>query len=167
MTTVPIITGSRNRTGNMRITIQVTCESPEDAMNAMARLTAPSVAMQVLKEFKPSSSDDLDRYLAKGPGKIVVTKDRDSEGAAPAHTPLKEAEPEDKAVYDAMAEKYNARPNINPGDPTIGKIGTATRELILADLAAGRQPPQPKYTEHLKLLWKRGEVKYDGTRWYL
>ena len=59
------------------------------------------------------------------------------------------------------------RPNVNPGEPSIGKIGTATKDLILADLAKGRQLPQPKYTEHLKLLWKRKEVMFDGVNYYL
>ena len=60
----------------------------------------------------------------------------------------------------------NERPNFNPGAPTIGKIGTATKETIFAYFKAGQQPP-PKYAEHMKLLWARGEVKYDGTEFYL
>jgi len=61
-----------------------------------------------------------------------------------------------------------ARPNINPGDPTIGKIGEATKALILDELGTKNiQPVQPKYTEHLKLLWKRGLIKFDGKEYYL
>jgi hypothetical protein len=60
-----------------------------------------------------------------------------------------------------------ARKNINPGDPSISKIGSSTKDVILGDLAAGRQPPTPKYDEHMKLLWSRGEVKYDGKEYYL
>ena len=59
------------------------------------------------------------------------------------------------------------RKNINPGEPTITKIGSGTRDVILADLKAGRQLPLPKYAEHLKLLWKRGEIKFDGEEYYV
>lgn len=60
------------------------------------------------------------------------------------------------------------RPNINPGEPTIGKIGEATKAVILDELGTKNiQPLQPKYTEHLKLLWKRGLIKYDGKEYYL
>ena len=52
--------------------------------------------------------------------------------------------------------------NVCPGDPAIGKIGATAKDLILSELRAGRQLHQ-KYAEHLKLLWARGEVKYDGT----
>ena len=68
-------------------------------------------------------------------------------------------EPDDSSVTN--------RRNVNPGEPSIGKIGEATKMAILSDLANGRQPPHPKYTEHLKLLWKRGEVKWDGQEYYL
>lgn len=62
--------------------------------------------------------------------------------------------------------KSSARPNIDPGASTITKIGGATFSTIMNDLHRGLQPG-PKYTEHLKLLWKRGEVKFDGSNWYI
>jgi len=58
------------------------------------------------------------------------------------------------------------RKNINPGLPMIGKIGTETKKHIL-DLIAANRHPGPKYVEHLKLLWARNEVKWDGKDYYL
>ena len=58
------------------------------------------------------------------------------------------------------------RENVSPGLPTIGKIGTATKEYIFEALTQGVQPAA-KYVEHLKLLWSRGEVKFDGVNYYL
>ena len=59
------------------------------------------------------------------------------------------------------------RKNISPGDPTITKIGSGTKGVILDALQQGQQMPRPKYDEHLKLLWKRGEVKFDGEQYYV
>lgn len=56
--------------------------------------------------------------------------------------------------------------NVSPGAPSIGKIGTNTKEEIMKLLQMGVQPPT-KYTEHLKLLWSRNEIKYDGTSFYI
>ena len=61
----------------------------------------------------------------------------------------------------------NERPNINPGTPLIGKIGTSTLEVILGALKDGQQMPMPKYEQHMKLLWSRGKVKFDGKEYYL
>lgn len=60
----------------------------------------------------------------------------------------------------------SVRENISPGDPAITKMGNATKEEILTYLRRGAQPAE-KYSEHLKLMWARGEVKYDGTIYYL
>lgn len=58
------------------------------------------------------------------------------------------------------------RKNVSPGEPNIVKCGISTMEILLNDLAKGVQPPV-KYEEHMKLLWKRGKVKYDGKEYYL
>lgn len=57
--------------------------------------------------------------------------------------------------------------NVSPGLPTIGKIGTNTKADILDMLGKGVQPSTTKFGEHLKLLWARGEVKFDGKEYYL
>ena len=58
------------------------------------------------------------------------------------------------------------RKNVSPGEPSITKIGTNTREEIIGALKRGTQPLD-KFREHLKLLWKRGEVKFDGEEYYV
>ena len=76
-------------------------------------------------------------------------------------------EPEELVGVKPAAEDIQPRKNINPGDPTITKIGSGTKDLILDALRQGQQMPRPKYDEHLKLLWKRGEVRFDGEEYYV
>ena len=59
-----------------------------------------------------------------------------------------------------------ARKNVSPGEPSITKIGEKAKEHILNSLRAGAQPAI-MYHDHLKLLWKRGEIKFDGTEYFL
>jgi len=59
-----------------------------------------------------------------------------------------------------------ARKNISPGLSIIGKLGEKTKVIILDCLQKQVQPDE-KYKEHLKLLWARGEVKWDGEVWYV
>lgn len=70
---------------------------------------------------------------------------------------------EAKAVLDATP---TARKNINPGRPAIGKIGTKTTNELL-DMLSKRVQPAEKWTEHMKLLWSRDIVKWDGSQWYV
>lgn len=58
------------------------------------------------------------------------------------------------------------RQNVSPGVSLISKIGGPAKALILEELTQGIQPG-PKFAEHLKLLWERGEVKFDGEEYYL
>ena len=69
-------------------------------------------------------------------------------------------------VFEAVKAEPIERKNVNPGTPLIGKIGTKTKDEIMALLKAGTQPPN-KFDEHLKLLWSRGEVQFDGTSYFL
>lgn len=57
------------------------------------------------------------------------------------------------------------RPNVNPGEPGIGKIGGKTKDQIIEWLKEGKKVVG--YDEHLKLLWHRDVVKFDGKEWYL
>lgn len=59
-----------------------------------------------------------------------------------------------------------ARKNVSPGEPSITKIGSGAKETIIHALNTGT-PLGDRYTEHLKLLWARGEIKFDGTEYYL
>lgn len=58
------------------------------------------------------------------------------------------------------------RANVSPGASMISKMGNATRDNLLATLRAGGTI-SAKFTEHLKLLWARSEVKFDGKVFYL
>ena len=58
------------------------------------------------------------------------------------------------------------RKNVSPGEPSITKIGSGAKETIIHALNTGT-PLGDRYTEHLKLLWARGEIKFDGEVFYL
>lgn len=74
----------------------------------------------------------------------------------PTHTP---------PLVDLTTSKVE-RKNINPGLSTIGKIGSTTKAELLHILSCGAQPTA-KFDAHMKLLWARGEVKWDGEVWYV
>jgi hypothetical protein len=138
----------------MRITIQVTCESPQDAMEAMARLTKPAQR----QEFVGSTLEELDRYLSVGKKKPEPVLEREVETVTRS----------DIVKADSVQiGTPPSRPNVSPGEPAIGKIGQNAKDEIIMKLAEGRQPDLKKYGEHMKLLWKRGEIKFDGQEYYL
>lgn len=65
------------------------------------------------------------------------------------------------------ASQSKLRPNVDPGKPEITKIGSKTKDQIIQWLKDGTDIRADLYGEHLKLLWSRGEVKFDGARWYV
>ena len=64
------------------------------------------------------------------------------------------------------AEDLPPRKNVSPGEPSITKIGVNTEGALFGVLRAGGQP-EAKFAEHMKLLWKRGKVKFDGEQFYV
>lgn len=80
--------------------------------------------------------------------------------------PLQEVAATVGAVLKQEVEKVVDRPNVSPGVPAITKIGSESKINILHNLKNGIQPGA-KYAEHAKLLWSRGEVKFDGEAYYL
>ncbi len=74
-----------------------------------------------------------------------------------------------KVDNDSKEDSHpTTRPNISPGEPTISKIGSDTKDALINALKTGVAPDKPhKWVEHYKLLWKRGEVKFDGESFYL
>lgn len=72
----------------------------------------------------------------------------------------------DEPSVQYVSVGVNPRKNVSPGEPSITKIGTNTEGALFGVLHAGGQP-EAKYTEHMKLLWKRGKVKFDGKEYYL
>ena len=73
---------------------------------------------------------------------------------------------EELQARDAIDKVPVARENVSPGEPSITKIGSNTREEIIEALKRGVQPLD-KFREHLKLLWKRGEIKFDGKEYFV
>lgn len=123
---------------SLRITIQVTCDTPQDAMEAMARLTRPKTWQDHLGVVSDSRIDQIMGGSAKGA---------------------------EQALGESGA-KDAPRPNVSPGESGIGKIGSKTKSTLLLTVKDGRPIP-PAWAEHMKLLWSRGEVKYDGKEYYL
>ena len=66
------------------------------------------------------------------------------------------------------AEDLPPRKNVSPGEPSITRLVMTGGPVveIFDCLKQGTQPPE-KYAEQMKLLWKRGEVKFDGKEYYL
>ena len=73
---------------------------------------------------------------------------------------------EELQAIDCMDTVPVARENVSPGEPSITKIGMNTEVVLFGLLRAGGQP-EAKYAEHMKLLWKRGKVKFDGKEYYV
>ena len=70
------------------------------------------------------------------------------------------------AAREAIDKIPVARKNVSPGEPSITKIGSGAKETIIHALNTGT-PLGDRYTEHLKLLWARGEIKFDGEQFYV
>jgi len=118
----------------MRITIQVTCDTPEDAQDAIARLTRPRTWV-----------DD------------VAARDRKA-GVSEARI---------NEIMGAPAQPAE-RANVSPGEPSIGKIGKDNMDMLIKSVSGdGAFHKYEKWAEHMKLLWKRGAVKFDGKEYYL
>lgn len=66
------------------------------------------------------------------------------------------------------AEDIPQRKNISPGEPSITRLVMTGGPVveIFDHLKRGEQPPE-KYAEQMKLLWKRGEVRFDGEKFYV
>lgn len=83
----------------------------------------------------------------------------------PPFAPAATSSPEGAAPPAPAAGAPTQRANKNPGRPGISKIGTKTVDELLGMIRKGVQPGE-KWKEHLKLLWSRDMVKWDGQRWY-
>ena len=71
-----------------------------------------------------------------------------------------------KNTLEQVGVTPSERKNVSPGEPSITKIGSATKETIVHALNTDT-PLGDRYHDHLKLLWKRGEIKFDGKEYYL
>ena len=71
-----------------------------------------------------------------------------------------------KNTLEQVGVTPSERKNVSPGEPSITKIGVNTEGALFGVLRAGGQP-EAKFAEHMKLLWKRGKVKFDGKEYYV
>lgn len=137
----------------MRITIQVTCDTPAEAQDAIARLTRPKTWEDDLPPPKVSEAR-IDQIMA-------------GSGAAP---PLPSGKDYSKGEPEPVLVRVSGmdRPNVSPGEPSITKIGAESKERILKWVREpGSYLDTTKFAEHLKLLWKRGEIKFSGTEYFI
>jgi len=106
-----------------------------------------------------SSDDDLLKLCSILRRNLVedrLTREMLATFEKPTHAP---------PLIDLTTSKVE-RKNINPGPSSITKIGLTTKSELLHNLSFGTQPIA-KYKEHMKLLWARDEVKWDGEVWYV
>ena len=66
----------------------------------------------------------------------------------------------------AAEPEHEERINQSPGMPITGKLGASTKLEIMEALRRG-DSVKLKHIEACKLLWARGEVKYDGKEFYV
>lgn len=59
-----------------------------------------------------------------------------------------------------------SRPNVTPSGPIAKRLHVHTKNTILNRLEDGVQPNE-QLLPQAKLLWSRGEIKYDGEKFYL
>lgn len=92
----------------------------------------------------------------------------DAVGTLGEMTTLRVQDTETRVLETVEATK--PRQNVSPGASTISRISTRARNELLDAVGKGVEltPKQKEvFGEHLKLLWSRGEVKFDGTVYYL
>jgi hypothetical protein len=137
----------------MRITIQVVCDDAVEAQKVIGKLAAENTWVDPIEQVKTDTKARdarIDKIMGSSAAGAEQSGSNDGATGAP-------------------------RPNISPGEPSITKIGADAKAFILTELkcivgaSTGRVPEHfgHKYKEHLKLLWKRGEIKFDGTEYYL
>ena len=132
----------------MRITLQITCDDAAEAQKIIGKLTRPDTWV-----------DMTDKTTAMNARVDKIMGSTDPVG--------------EQSLGNSSGSEGAPRPNVSPGEPSIGKIGADSKAFIHGELKAalgtGRVPEHfgTKFQEHLKLLWKRGEIKWDGTEYYL
>lgn len=133
----------------MRITLQITCDNEAEAQTIIRKITAPPTWVDELEKTNPAPAKHA---YSNG---VALTESRIDKIMGSSGANLAEQSSSGSKAADAP------RPNGSPGNPSIVKIGSETKASLLATLAEGKQPNLTKFSEHLKLLWQRGEVKFD------
>lgn len=125
------------------------------------QLLSPGDREYVLKQLQAAP----DEILADAMLRLNALRDKVVEVRKLIGVPAVSVDPAIPGAEKTVVATVTRR-NLNPGVSSISKIGGETKAAILLDIACGKQPPK-KYEEHLKLLWSRGEVKFDGQEYYL
>lgn len=133
----------------MRITIQVTCDDVDDAQRVIKKLAAPDNTW--VDQLSNAGSKNP---LFKGDIASCVNKIMGSSATGA-----------EKSGSDDGATGA-PHPNVSPGEPSIGKIGKDNVDMLVKAVMDGKQPAE-KWAEHMKLLWKRSLVKFDGSEYWL
>ncbi len=145
----------------MRITIQVVCDDAVEAQKVIGKLAAENTWVDQIEQVKTDTKARdarLDKIM--GSSGAAAEQSGSDDGATGAPRP----DPHD--TEDRNPNRNGIRPNISPGEPSIGKIGADAKQAVY-NLVTDGEPIPKKYAEHCKLLWKRGEIKFDGTEYYL
>lgn len=60
------------------------------------------------------------------------------------------------------------RANVSPGESTITKMGVDMKKAMMAGVGSGAfaSDYKGKSLKYLQLMWKRGEIKFDGKDFY-
>ncbi len=122
------------------------------------QLLTPTDRAFVLKQLELAPDEILaDAMLAFNAVRDKIVKVRT---LANPVTPVPTEEP------PAPLEPDTARDNVSPGVPVTSKVLISTKNTILCRINEGIQPGE-KYLEAAKLMWSRGEIKFDGKDFYL
>ena len=118
--------------------------------------------MKYMLSFQCESNEEAQSVLA-----AVAAIGKQPHACSKEYVPLSEvASAADEPVDHVGEQRMFPRMNVSPGAPSIGKIGENAKAFILESLEAGAQPPD-KYLEHMKLLWSRHVIKFDGEDFYI
>ena len=92
-------------------------------------------------------------------------------GKSPHACSKQYVEPEEIVGGKPATEDTQTRKNVSPGPASIVKIGEKTKDYLLGELKTSPRTLEyadfHKYKEHLKLLWARQQVKFDGEEYYV
>ena len=99
---------------------------------------------------------------------ITVECDNDAETFAVMHRLLGTNTIATPPVEPTKVKTVVERPNVSPGDSSITKMGQDMKKAMLAAVGSGAFKPNydGKSLKYLQLLWKRGEIKFDGKEFY-
>ncbi len=128
------------------------------------QLLTPTDRAFVLKQLELAPDEILaDAMLAFNAVRDKIVKVRT---LAKPVTPVPTEELSAPVKVEVSVESDVGRANVSPGVPVTSKVLISTKNTILCRINEGIQPGE-KYLEAAKLMWSRGEIKFDGKDFYL